>query len=159
MTTKRKKVALPTSAHAKRLKKKPRSKAKLQLVEALQGVWTFKDEKPVPFKFLRKGSGLALRLEVPPTMGERAYRALFRFLLFNFQHLRTKIPYWLKPDYQAALRQIRRKRWRSRRRKRRHLRNPPPIPVPTTPPEEETSVGPSGDLQAIAKQVLKGAKK
>ena len=150
------KVALPLSSRAKRAGRK--GKAKLQLVKALEGTWSFKAERPVKFRFLRKGSGLRLKLDLPPTLGEEAYRALFRFLSFNFQHLRVKIPYWLQPEVQLALKQVRRKRWRKRHR--RYRRNPPPPPPPVpVPPEEDTSVGPSGDLQAIAKQVLKGAKK
>jgi hypothetical protein len=160
-----------TKRHAKRNVRKarvspgryrPSSKRphEVKLQTNLKGVWKFKGEKPIPFEFLRNGkTGLRLRVEVPEVMGERAWRAFSRFLMFNFNHVREKLPAWLKksPEYLAWRRTQRRKKWR-----RRYPRKPPqPKKVATpivTAPDDTPEIDPSSDLQAVAKAVLEATK-
>lgn len=159
MTTKKKRkpkeVKLNVRSPKRKTKRKTRTPQKLKLERALAGTWSFTGNPDVGFRFFRKGDEIKLELDAPPTMSERAWKALFRFLSFNFDHLRVKIPIWAKPEVMRAMKQVRRKRWRRRHRRRRTVQ-PPKILQPLTPvPDEEPTTGPSADLQTIAKAVLK----
>lgn len=166
MTTRKRKpkvVKLNVRSSKRKTKKKTRSPQKLKLERALQGTWSFTGNPEVNFRFFRKGDEIKLELDAPPTMSERAWKALFRFLSFNFDHLRVKIPIWAKPEVMRAMKQVRRKRWKRRYRRRGRKLAPPTPKVlsPLTPvPEEDTSAGgPSQDLQKVAKAVLKSKSK
>ena len=90
-------------------RRRTKGPASIELQRSLQGTWTFQGSK-VSFRFQRAGSGMRLKLDHPAIMSEQAWRALFKFLLFNFGTLQTKVPAWRTADYVAWQRERRRKR-------------------------------------------------
>jgi hypothetical protein len=101
-------------------------------------------------------AGLKVRFEFPsasPDMTEKAWRALFRFMLATMGHMRPEKVSEEALRWVRWKREERMKRWKKRRRMRR-LRNPPPPPPKPDPIPVPVPTGPSAELLETAKAKL-----
>ena len=127
---------------------------------ALIGSWRHQGRGPeIKFRMRDSSSGLKVRFEFPsaaPDMTEKAWRALFRFMLATMGHMRPEkvseeALRWVRWKREERFKRYKKRRLRHRRLYPKTTSNPKPKPDPIP---DFVPTGPSAELLETAKAKL-----